>query len=657
MLIRVLSKYVRGRNLSHVVFRSGSQSTFRKLFQHSRNFSSSSDIDDVQEDSIADLESVPLNKVKNRMRNCANDAIMQDFKKFTSEEIKAFITKANQLDKLQLCQLSFVLWENMKTLSTAPDYDLEALMTRTNELLDEMLIDEVSFCQLYLNKLGFSMKHLTMERMTNRILEEMQREDFPLLSLSQFTVCLNTEKGLGLYSHILAATILPEVFRRLESCSDVEDLYLIVICLNNISQVISLRLLEIFKKKIQEFIDTEKLNETSSKCILKIINLLNYPHWSSRNCDIIRQLMLQLEDNIQLFDIQSLMTISRAFQSQMEPSRLVPLIVKRAQQLTEKTPGVELLSLAVLDARPEQRTRIAEKLREFLSTYQISSKQSGETLQHTFKILRLLKISDISLCDSYWIKVLNETYATKSPSVNFRLSKNVHKYMYFNNNLGGTYRHREFEHAMVQMLKAELKKTLSPKDFARYASFIIAYSDSSVRFPKFVVNKIEELHKQFSIQDCVLLSRGLQIFHEMRPKTPLKAEQENQIELINYSLGKCTERHLKTEDLHLSELTGILRAYNSRRGLNDPCFLFNLFFNFVLGSRDTYLFHQMINRYNTHEKLPLNSRNIRDICFNLTYCNFRVDLICDQFIDYILANWDIITGDTVEKVCDLNSAS
>lgn len=56
----------------------------------------------------------------------------------------------------------------------------------------------------------------------------------------------------------------------------------------------------------------------------------------------------------------------------------------------------------------------------------------------------------------------------------------------------------------------------------------------------------------------------------------------------------------------------------------------------------------MINRYD--QQLNLNSRAIRDIAVNLTSSNFKMDKVCDQFVDYILENHEHVTGDTVEKV-------
>lgn len=61
------------------------------------------------------------------------------------------------------------------------------------------------------------------------------------------------------------------------------------------------------------------------------------------------------------------------------------------------------------------------------------------------------------------------------------------------------------------------------------------------------------------------------------------------------------------------------------------------------------LFYEVISRYEG-KKHELNSRLIRDIAYNLNVSNFRVDSLCNQFLDYIVDNYDSVTGDTVEKV-------
>lgn len=406
-----------------------------------------------------------------------------------------------------------------------------------------------------------------MELLTDKIIKELDKDkDFPLPTLTHFTAGVGSDKGL--YFSILAVSTIPQITRQLHKCSNSEDLFLVTLCLTHVSHVVSLDLLEDFKRKVEEFLDRDMLNEKSSKAILRIINFLNYPHWSTRNTELISRLLLELEENIPFLGVRSLDMIYRAFNTQLESARLVPRLVKRAQELLEEAPDVELLSLAVLHVTPDQRTKIVEMLRQFLSTYQISSAQSGETLQTVFKILRLLKISDIDLCDSYWTKLLNEIYGTREANLNYGLSKSIQKYMFFNNNLGGTYRHLEFEKCMIEMLMQELKTTLIPKDFAKFSSFIIAYGDCTGQraIPQFIVDKIEELNEQFSIKDCLQLSRGVQIGHEVRFKVPISDHLMNQVDSINFSLGKAAERHMANKNLQLSERNSIIRAFNNRRG-------------------------------------------------------------------------------------------
>lgn len=55
-------------------------------------------------------------------------------------------------------------------------------------------------------------------------------------------------------------------------------------------------------------------------------------------------------------------------------------------------------------------------------------------------------------------------------------------------------------------------------------------------------------------------------------------------------------------------------------------------------------------RFYDRQTLPLNSRTIREIAFNLNSSNFRNDSVCDQMVEYVLENWEHVTGDTIEKI-------
>lgn len=94
--------------------------------------------------------------------------------------------------------------------------------------------------------------------------------------------------------------------------------------------------------------------------------------------------------------------------------------------------------------------------------------------------------------------------------------------MHFNNNLGGTYRHKEFEKYIVSLMRTDLITGITaiiPSQFAKVAAFILAYGhtpNSRHVFPEFIIHKMEDMRQQFKIVDCLQLSRGIQIALQMR---------------------------------------------------------------------------------------------------------------------------------------------
>lgn len=137
------------------------------------------------------------------------------------------------------------------------------------------------------------------------------------------------------------------------------------------------------------------------------------------------------------------------------------------------------------------------------------------------QILRILKISNTSICNEYWSKVKREIIYNPQQN-NYFLGMYCHRYMHFNNNLNGTYRHIPFEKAMVKLIVNDLDKgvtSLLPSKFAKAASFILSYGHTphdKYMFPEFIVKKMEDMQEQFTILDCLQMTRGIQIALQMR---------------------------------------------------------------------------------------------------------------------------------------------
>lgn len=89
--------------------------------------------------------------------------------------------------------------------------------------------------------------------------------------------------------------------------------------------------------------------------------------------------------------------------------------------------------------------------------------------------------------------------------------------MYFNNNLAGTYRNLDFEKFITKYLLDELENGSTkwiPSKYAKLSSFVVAYGHtpkSNTILPEFIIERLQSMAHQFTIFDCLHISRGLQI--------------------------------------------------------------------------------------------------------------------------------------------------
>lgn len=465
----------------------------------------------------------------------------------------------------------------------------------------------------------------------------LERNTFPLTALSRLCVAVNTVRGI--YPYLICKDAVPAVIDYLINCKNSNDFRLVTISLTNLHQLVTDDILQLYKKKVEELILFDHIKSDDVGCILKAVNFLNFPYWSQKNTSLIRELSLMLKNNIFEFQTREIVSLFKVFQSQLEPAELIPLIAAQSQKLLETNQSSELLACAVLYTLPEQRIAMTKIAKDIV--YSKTKTPTASLLPSLFKALRLLKISNLDLCNAYWTKVLNEIQNNPKEREIYRIARFCHRYMHFNNNLGGTYRHIEYERTLINLILDEIKGGLSsmiPSKFAKLSSFVIAYGQSiefKNQIPEFIVCKFEEMSKQFTAIDCLHISRGIQISLEMKYKYYMPKLFASQILRIETVLNEAAERHVHDENLSLIDLNSIIRAYNNRKS-----------------SVKTNLFQQIIRKYETVPD-ALTSRLIRDITFNLNSSGYKIPRMCEKMLDYLNDNRDYVIGDTVEKVCTM----
>lgn len=174
------------------------------------------------------------------------------------------------------------------------------LLAKISLYANDMTLDELSVCFLYLTKLSVKMQTDVMSRILELILKLIKNgenflsyqiytstSDFthfagesakiPLSALSRFAVAVNINPQL--YMYFIYQHILPHIFYHLDRVTTSAELRLLTICLNSLNQLNSSDSMQLFEKKVYQFIAEDKMKD-DSRTVFKVLQLLRFPYWS-----------------------------------------------------------------------------------------------------------------------------------------------------------------------------------------------------------------------------------------------------------------------------------------------------------------------------------------------------------------------------------------
>jgi hypothetical protein len=312
---------------------------------------------------------------------------------------------------------------------------MNELCDQISKYVHEMNDVEHAIVLLQLRLLGIKSRHDLMQDIITKFTSNLKLKNVELIAISMFSEFLRLEKDL--YSKYLMIETLPILNEKVTTIDNPVDFYYLVSCLNNVHSVLSNDAMETYKAKIEDLLDREIINSDNTRVIFRTLNFLNYPHWSFSNTALIQRLLLVLKKSTHKMNKQELLQTNRAVQVQQEPANLIPLLRDRAHALLKETKNVELLQILCMYCTPDDRIKYVKMLRNEVLTFQTTLGPSSDMLNTFFKILRLLRVSDLELCDCFWTKIVNKIFSLPEPELKHRLVKYFNRYMNFNNNLGG----------------------------------------------------------------------------------------------------------------------------------------------------------------------------------------------------------------------------
>ncbi|XP_023306330.2 FAST kinase domain-containing protein 1, mitochondrial [Lucilia cuprina] len=562
------------------------------------------------------------------------------------EELKSILESEKlHLHKEHIVQSVILLWMfNRQTNSGTYQQEqskeqnfMEYLLSMLSEYVVQLNANELSTCYLYLRKMGVKNTDPVLEQLLIKALNEVESSEdiISLPTLSRLVVGINS--GRDFFTPMLCANFMRHLQQHVELCNSEEQARMIAICMFNLQILITDEMIELYKSKVSDLIQSGQISSTTPKTVIKILNLLNMMVWSHKHEPLIRKLLLTLQTGIKQLDANDLKNVCRIYQYHMEPAALHEPLAEAVEDLLSKQMTPETLACFVPFAQPHRRETLINAFKALISTPE--SWQLNNSTGHLFTTLRGLKISDNKICNTYWNGVVAQLETIPEEETHLRFLRHCHRYMNFNNNLGGTYRHTVLEKKLTQMCMRYIEHDLAgriPQKFARLASFVLAYGHTPYswkKYPNILLSKIITMGDQFTPTDCFLISRGLQISLEMRYRYQLPQLVGMQLSTIDSVLTACIEKHLNDEQLTVTDLNMLVRTLSNRRSL-----------------KNSVIYHKTLQKYKEIQCQDLNSRIIKDMSYNFLATNYVVPEILENMFTYLETNHEHIAGETVEKL-------
>ncbi|XP_013110669.2 FAST kinase domain-containing protein 1, mitochondrial [Stomoxys calcitrans] len=555
----------------------------------------------------------------------------------TSIQLKTLLKEIHsQMGKEHIVQAIILQWmfcrqndeDNKKKI-------LKKLLPLLGEYSSELNINEICTCYLYLRKMGVDSSHPLMEQLLMKVLKifESPEETTSLTAMSRLVVGINT--GRNFFTPMLCADFMRHLHYHVQECCNEDQARMIAICMLNLQPLISDELMSLYKDKVKQLLASGEISKP--KTVLKILNMLNMTVWSNNHVSLIKDLLLILKPAIKQMDVNDLKNISRIYQYHMEPACMHEPLSDALEELLATHMSPETLACYVPFSQPNNRDSLTNAFKALLSS-EDSWNQPNAT-GFLFSTLRALKISDSKICNAYWNGVLRELDNIPDNEMHTVFLKHCHRYMNFNNNLGGTYRHMSLEKILSQLCMRAIEHDVVgriPQKFARLASFVLAYGHTPYswkKYPNILLSKIITMADQFAPTDCFLISRGLRISLEMRYRYQVPQLVNMQLATIDSVLGSCVERFLNENQLTVMDLNVLVRTLINRKTL-----------------QNSVVYHRTLQKYREIQSQDLNSRSIKDMAYNFLATNYFVPEILENMFKYVQNNNEHILGETVEKI-------
>ncbi|CAH0560501.1 unnamed protein product [Brassicogethes aeneus] len=473
----------------------------------------------------------------------------------------------------------------------------------------------LSYTFLYLNKLGFNINNCLMQKIDNFMRFKLEK-DFNLHEASNYFKTIFLEDEIKPIYQVV--NIIPNVFKSIDDCSNIDDVGYLTDCLNKLHLIVNTDEFERYKKKIKSLLGNGILTSEHTKVLIKIILLINYPHWRVDNSEFISKCILLMEKKIDAFTLDELILLYGVFFKNQEPGDILTAIQRNASKFirqmeeygtTDMEKKVKLFSSLIYFSSPLHKV----EYRKVMADYIDNSFYFPE-LFNLRKLLCYVKIKDKNLCNKYWDKVLE---AAEKQKINIYII--CQNYLNFKTDLED-FRHYEIENYLNKKLIEELRNgnvTILPSNLIDCLCFFLSYGKNK-EITENLIYHLGSIYTQISEVDCLKISQHI-LSSKIRPS--LKQD-------LRGILNRATEHII---------------AYKSKINAT-------VLFKACVVRNDTD--HDFINDLITYIKNtePLSSKTIENMVYCLMTTNVLVPEIINKVTSYIVNNRRSMLAFNVDKV-------
>lgn len=203
-----------------------------------------------------------------------------------------------------------------------------------------------------------------------------------------------------------------------------------------------------------------------------------------------------------------------------EPASLVSKIVNAAESREDKSTDIDLIYCRLSKPMPEHSERVSKDLLNLIKDVQSKGIIKNDIFFLVLKNRRYISAKDIY--HIYWEKVADDMTSTDPMTADEDqiLSTLSYRYTLIQKGILNKYRCKKFESLLKELALIQIKYGLSawkPNQLSKLATFLIGYAydptTEYVTLPDYFVRKVEEMASQFTVNEVIDISMGIENFH------------------------------------------------------------------------------------------------------------------------------------------------